>query len=391
MPLSVRRNQPSMAAALHDADPAPRRARGASRPSVGVSLLLLFFPLFAATSFAAAADPIGFVAALQGRVDLLRADESTWTAAVVDENILAGDTLRTGLNSAVKIVLVDDTVLGLGEDTELAIDNLVIGPAALVEPSVLRHLRGQVRTRVGEAFGGTTRVEIHTPTAIMGVKGTEGTTRVDGGVRAQDPWALDGAAAEAEEEEPSTLVRNWEGGITAAMLNGVHLSVPPGKCRIVYRDRIGRPEDCPDDFVPVQVPAEAGGDLAQLQSDLLAGATPPVSAGPESGGIGDIVGEALLIEPPDPVLEDRTDSDAFAGIGINPLANLDFGSGQVEPDPGSNPLDGLDFGTGETGPDPGFDPLDGLDFGAGETGPDPGFDPLGDLDLGSGEVGTDTP
>ena len=391
-----------------------RTLRGALRVRIGhfaASLLIL-----ALAGPGLAAEPIGFVAAVQGKVDLLRANESTWTAAVIDEDIHAGDTLRTGLDSVAKIVLLDDTVLGLGEDTELLINNLVLGPDAVTEPSVLRQVRGQVRTRVGEAFGGGTRIQVHTPTAIMGVKGTEGTTRVNLGsgnapsvtraaaapVRGENkPFtAFDEAFAEARKEqgpggifvfggksystdtadassdspdynEPSTLVRNWEGGITAGMLTGNSLPVPPGKCRLVYLDRIGKPLDCPPDFVPVDVPVTAGGDLAQLQTDLLVGALPPVSAGIESGGIGAVVGEALLIEPTDPVIDDRTDSDAFAGIGINPLANLDFGAGEVGPDPGSNPLGGLGFGGGEVGPDPGSNPLGGLGFGVGEVGSDP--------------------
>jgi hypothetical protein len=34
-------------------------------------------------------------------------------------------------------------------------------------------LAGHVRTKVGEAFGGPTRLQLHTPTAVIGVKGTE--------------------------------------------------------------------------------------------------------------------------------------------------------------------------------------------------------------------------
>jgi hypothetical protein len=307
--------------------------------------------VLAVAGASAAGEPIGFVAAVHGQVDRLAATASVWRAAAVDDPVWVGDTLRTAMNSTAKIVLVDDTTLGLGEDTELAIDNLVIGPEALSEPSILRQLRGQIRTRVGEAFGGTTRIEIHTPTAIMGVKGTEGTTRVDGGARAGDAWAAE-MAEPGDDEEISTLVRNWEGGITAALLNGVHLPVPPGQCRVVYRDRIGEPADCPDDFVPIVIPGRARIELARLQVDLLVVAGPPaVSAGPEGGGMGQIVGAALLIEPPDPVLEDRTDADEFAGIDIDPLADIFFDPGEVGSDAGSNPLSDVIFDPGEVGSD----------------------------------------
>ena len=301
------------------------------REAVGLSRWrgFLVFLLLAMAAPIPAWAAIGFVAAVDGRVDLLRQGEAVWSAARLDADIEVGDTLRTGLNSAVKVVLVDDTVLGLGEDTELVIDNLVIGPEALTEPSVLRQLRGQVRTRVGEAFGGTTRIEIHTPTAIMGVKGTEGTTRVDGLLPSADPSGVDGPASRPEEaggQEISTLVRNWEGGITAAMLEGAHVDVPPGQCRIVYRDRMGEAAQCPDDFAPVRSPGPPPSDWAHVQADLLVGdGLPPVSAGIDALDVGDAVGSALLIEPPDPVLEDRTDADAFAGEDFDPFAGVDFG------------------------------------------------------------------
>jgi len=279
------------------------------------------------TMAGASGASIGFVAGVAGQVDLLRSGQSNWAAALLDDEINAGDAVRTGLASALKIVLIDDTTLLLGEDTELVIDNLLTGPAALQEPSILRQLRGQLRTRVGEAFGGTTRIEIHTPTAIMGVKGTEGTTRIDGLV----PAIAAGTPKAASDpgEEVSTVVRNWEGGITAAMLEGAHWPVPPGQCRIVYIDRIGPPEGCPDDFVPVMAPAPKS--VARLEDDLLVGGLPGVGAD-MGGGVGDAVGESLLIEPPDPVIEDRTDADAFAGIDIDPLGGLDFGSGEVGTD-----------------------------------------------------------
>lgn len=304
--------------------------------TLGLGLLTLAAPN------ASLAEPVvGFVASVRGKVDLRHANESIWLPAKRDGEISVGDTLRTGLDAGVKVVLVDDTILGLGEDTELQIDNFVIGPEALTQASVLQHVRGQLRTRVGEAFGGTTRIEIHTPTAIMGVKGTEGTTRIDGGP---------GASA-GEEQEVSTLIRNWEGGITAAMVGGAAVPVPPGQCRVVYLGRVGLPSRCPDDFIPVSFEPPIGLVPAKPESELVFGETlPAVSAAfGDGGGVREVVGESLLIEPPDPVIEDRADADTISGIVIDPLADLDFGGGEVDSDP--DPLSNLNFGVGEVGSD----------------------------------------
>ena len=110
------------------------------------------------------------------------------------------------------------------------------------------------------------------------------------------------------------------------MLEGAHVDVPPGQCRIVYRDRMGEAAQCPDDFAPVRSPGPPPSDWAHVQADLLVGdGLPPVSAGIDALDVGDAVGSALLIEPPDPVLEDRTDADAFAGEDFDPFAGVDFG------------------------------------------------------------------
>jgi hypothetical protein len=119
------------------------------------------------------AHPVGFVAALEGDVEILPTGKTSWAAAAIDRDVEVGDTLRTGPGAAAKVLLIDETILTLGEETELVIDSYIVGANATQDPSVLRLLKGKARVLVGEAFGGPTRVEMHTPTAVIGVKGTE--------------------------------------------------------------------------------------------------------------------------------------------------------------------------------------------------------------------------
>ena len=142
-----------------------------------------------------------------------------------------------------------------------------------------------------------------------------------------------------------TLVRSTQGEITAAMRGGEPLPVPAGKCRAIFRDRVSSAEACSADLVAVPDLWSATSPLARLEDDLLVGGLPAVAAGPgDSPAIA--VGESLLLEPLDPVIEDRTDADAFAGIDIDPLADLDFGAGEIGTDP--DPLGNLNFGAGRS-------------------------------------------
>lgn len=121
----------------------------------------------------AAAEEIGFVAAAVGDAEIAPGGSDTFQAARRDGGVAIGDRLRTGLDSSLKIVLVDDTLLQIDEDTELTVETFHVGAAATQQPSILRQLRGRLRATVGDAFGGSTKLQVHTPTAAVGVKGTD--------------------------------------------------------------------------------------------------------------------------------------------------------------------------------------------------------------------------
>ena len=119
----------------------------------------------------AASEPVGFVAVSNGDVKVQQA--GAWKAAERDGGVEIGDTIRTGSGASAKIVLVDDTLLQIDEETELRIETWHIGDAATKEISLVRQVRGRLRATVGDAFGGSTKMEVHIPTAAIGIKGTD--------------------------------------------------------------------------------------------------------------------------------------------------------------------------------------------------------------------------
>ena len=241
----------------------------------------------------AVADPIGFVAASEGDTQLLPGGETSWALALVDQDVEIGDTARTGVDSALKLVLVDDTTLTLGEDTEVVIDELLVGPVALREISVLRQISGKLRVRVGEAFGGTTRLQVHTPTAVMGVKGSQFTS-----------WIL------REEGETHTLVCNTGGEAWVAAAGGDEaqgLPIGLGKCRRVTELGEVGPE------IPMPADAAPEEPVSPTQKQVLA------MVGPTPTVVTEILDETVIREELPPV-----------GLGdLNPVA-VDRG---LEPGP----------------------------------------------------------
>jgi hypothetical protein len=207
---------------------------------------------------AAWAEPIGFIAATHGDVRIERGGAGSWQAARHDGEVEIGDTLRTAADSRVKIVLVDDTLLQLDEETELRIESWHVGAAATRERSIVRQARGRLRATVGEAFGGSTLLEVHTPTAAVGVKGTD------------------------FEVVKATL---WEACLLSGAIvvsNGFGSASPaPGQCVYAYEDKApGDPFANPRAPLSVEnsPPPVAVGDFAEPIRPQVAG-PPPADGG----------------------------------------------------------------------------------------------------------------
>lgn len=82
------------------------------------------------------------------------------------------DLLRTGSGARLRARFEDGSVVTLGEQAELAIDEFVYTPGKTRALS-LRALEGALLFIGEKLFGGDNEVQIRTPVAILGVRGTE--------------------------------------------------------------------------------------------------------------------------------------------------------------------------------------------------------------------------
>ena len=274
---------------------------------------LLAAALLAATP--AGAQEAGFIAALEGTVEVRPAGSGTFALAAVDRELSVGDTLRTGPDSAVKVLLADDTILTLGEETTFTIESLHTGPAATRETSVLKLLEGRVRAIVGEAFGGTTRIEVHTPTATVGVKGTDFITD---------------HVREPREYSTVCLV---EGGIYVRHRDQRFPDVAspaPGQC-------IGLAPDIAPEYVPPVI-LEQELEKKPPRSDVARKPTVAVDTVPEGGPEVGTEGPVPLIEP---LQADSDPSPDFlvyeSPVQAAGLGGLDLGGGGAPPAPPEPP------------------------------------------------------
>src|SRR5258707_8269374 len=121
---------------------------------------------------ACAQSAVGTVTEVSGTVNVQRGSASL--PATSKMPILLHDRIATQAGSSVKIGLVDDSSLQLGENGVLTIDDsmLVNGVSA---PAKVGLLGGKLHALIQGAMrsGSSTTFEVHTPNAVGAVRGTE--------------------------------------------------------------------------------------------------------------------------------------------------------------------------------------------------------------------------
>lgn len=122
---------------------------------------------------AAHAQVVGQVEKVEGAPEVMRVGTSQWVAIRPADSVSVGDQLRTREGAKMEIRLKDDSVLTLAEKTVMAIDDQTLQPSGQ-NTSIFSLLLGKVRAVVANRYKEPgSRFEVHTPTAVAGVRGTE--------------------------------------------------------------------------------------------------------------------------------------------------------------------------------------------------------------------------
>lgn len=131
-----------------------------------------------ATLAAASDGSAGRVKTVEGSASIVRGQSSL--PAVVNERVLQGDTLRTGPDGSLGVILKDDTVLSLGPNSVLVVEQFLFAPAEGKLSLVTRMLRGTavyLSGIIGKLSPQSVRFE--TPNATIGIRGTKILVKVD--------------------------------------------------------------------------------------------------------------------------------------------------------------------------------------------------------------------
>lgn len=137
--------------------------------------LVLILIFIATPSFA----KIGDVIEQKGVTDIERKDGSTYEKINKDFGVESYDTVRTK-NGKTAIQFVDETRVDVTENSKLVIDEFVYDPNTSTGKLALKASFGTVRYASGQiAKNSRQNVQIRTPTAVVGVRGTDFSLTVD--------------------------------------------------------------------------------------------------------------------------------------------------------------------------------------------------------------------
>jgi len=137
-----------------------------------VVIVILALVSHHASAFAGGA--IGYVTSLKGEVSIIRAGEHEENTLAINGAINLGDTILTAARSKTQILMEDDSLLNLGENTRITIKEHMYQPENDFRGSVYKLIRGKIRVVVGRLFSdANSHLKVETPTSIIGIRMTE--------------------------------------------------------------------------------------------------------------------------------------------------------------------------------------------------------------------------
>ena len=125
---------------------------------------------------------IGFYTAVSGRVTVEHSGEAQVFPVKLNDQVWFKDVIETSNESRTKAFFEDDSVLTVGHNSRVEINEYVYQPEHNTRRAIVKLMQGQVRALVSKIFKANgSKFEVHTPSAVAAARGTYFTVWVENG------------------------------------------------------------------------------------------------------------------------------------------------------------------------------------------------------------------
>jgi hypothetical protein len=142
-----------------------------------VVLMLVIGCVLPHRSWGQETDRIGTVLVVEGIAEVRAQDATQWEPLRFRDAVFLNDTVRTAKDSKIKVLLRDDTIMTLAEDSEMEFTEFLLTEQQ--RNTVVNLLIGRIRVLTTRIFGAGSATEVHTPNAVAGVRGSEENVQYD--------------------------------------------------------------------------------------------------------------------------------------------------------------------------------------------------------------------
>ena len=142
------------------------------------SIVLIALVLGVCGHCLAETESFGIVKSVSGEVMVSGAQHSV--KATPNMKILQGDSIKTGAEGSIGLIFEDDTVVGLGPNSEMKMEHFQFSPVDHELSFVAKLFKGTFSFITGQIVKlAPKNVQIETPEATLGVRGTKLLVEVD--------------------------------------------------------------------------------------------------------------------------------------------------------------------------------------------------------------------